>query len=543
MPGSTGFTWATAETLTSFLAQIQPLAVADREVIVEQAILLLSNYYVHLPVKEKYYNIDPIGNLKNLQENLSNAKGDRLFHDEMCRIFSELRDLHTQYSLPGDYQKYAALLPFKVGVYCDDGKARYIVTDVQETYTPPDDCADFGVGAEVLTWNGLPIGDAVAAAADRTGGASEAARRARGLAAMTIRPMERQPPPDQTDVTITYRTADSERQLTCEWRVVEVALEQHDASLAHFTNLDHEGEIRRQASKQAYRPQVIAAEKNVAAGAPQQPYPDSGAVESLFPSIFHARAIAGTQVGYIRIFSFNVPTEDPDIEVLTRRFTGEFVRLLELMPPAGLILDVRGNGGGFMPMAEAILQTLTPNTITPQPLQLRATPAVVALSKTARDLADYAASLEAAGAAYSIAIPMSKPEWCNDIGQKYFGPVVLIVDARCYSATDAFAAGFQDHDIGKILGTSSSTGAGGANVWKLSEFPAVDGSGLVQPQPLGPSLRVALRRTLRVGPRAGIPVEDIGVVPDALHAVTCADLLEEDRDLLAHAVEMLEEKT
>ena len=41
----------------------------------------------------------------------------------------------------------------------------------------------------------------------------------------------------------------------------------------------------------------------------------------------------------------------------------------------------------------------------------------------------------------------------------------MVTDALCYSTTDIFAAGFQDHHIGPVLGTSGNTGAGGANVW------------------------------------------------------------------------------
>jgi Peptidase family S41 len=51
------------------------------------------------------------------------------------------------------------------------------------------------------------------------------------------------------------------------------------------------------------------------------------------------------------------------------------------------------------------------------------------------------------------------------LGQRYYGPVVLITNARCYSATDTFTAGFADHRIGTILGVGPNTGAGGANVW------------------------------------------------------------------------------
>ena len=41
-------------------------------------------------------------------------------------------------------------------------------------------------------------------------------------------------------------------------------------------------------------------------------------------------------------------------------FVAEFVRLVELLPQEGLILDVRGNGGGHIFASEFTLQTLTP---------------------------------------------------------------------------------------------------------------------------------------------------------------------------------------
>ena len=69
------------------------------------------------------------------------------------------------------------------------------------------------------------------------------------------------------------------------------------------------------------------------------------------------------------------------------------------------------------------------------------------------------------GAVYSRAFPITPDDFANEKGQKYHGPVVLVTDARCYSATDIFAAGFKDHGIGPILGVDDNTGAGGANVW------------------------------------------------------------------------------
>jgi hypothetical protein len=120
--------------------------------------------------------------------------------------------------------------------------------------------------------------------------------------------------------------------------------------------------------------------------------------------------------------------------------------------------------------------------------------------------------------------------------------VILIIDALCYSTTDIFAAGFQDHKVGKILGVHQHTGAGGANVWDYGLL------GQVLPArftalPQGATFRVALRRSTRVGQNAGVPVEDLGVQPDELHLLTRRDLLEGSVDLIQKAADMLTTQT
>ena len=52
-------------------------------------------------------------------------------------------------------------------------------------------------------------------------------------------------------------------------------------------------------------------------------------------------------------------------------------------------------------------------------------------------------------------------------------------------------------------------------------------------------MRVSLRRTLRVGDRAGQPVEDLGVMRDEAHRMTRDDLLNSNRDLLNRAGALL----
>ncbi|HLL46189.1 MAG TPA: S41 family peptidase, partial [Longimicrobiaceae bacterium] len=262
------------------------------------------------------------------------------------------------------------------------------------------------------------------------------------------------------------------------------------------------------------------------------------------PVVFHARrlAIDGRSRAYVRIRTFAV--SDPDA------FVQEFIRLLGLLPQDGLLLDVRGNGGGHIFAAERLLQTLTPGPIEPERLQFISTGGTLELCRRNRkppiDLSSWVGSLEQAvltGSTYSQALPITDPGSCNQIGQRYHGPVVLLIDGRCYSATDIFAAGFQDHGIGPIVGTSPTTGAGGANVWGhdlLHLLYSGEGSPL-RPLPHKMGMRIAIRQTLRVGPRAGTLLEDFGVAPepDRIHRTTRRDLLESDADLLEFAAKLL----
>jgi hypothetical protein len=149
------------------------------------------------------------------------------------------------------------------------------------------------------------------------------------------------------------------------------------------------------------------------------------------------------------------------------------------------------------------------------------------------------------GATFSGAFPITPEDEANALGQQYHGPVLLITDARCYSATDIFAAGFQDHHIGPILGVDTNTGAGGANVWtqsllkQLLEIPPPEANSPYKELPKGAGMRVSIRRTLRVGPLAGTPVEDLGVTPDVLHRLTRNDVLSDNVDLLERAGQLV----
>jgi hypothetical protein len=211
-----------------------------------------------------------------------------------------------------------------------------------------------------------------------------------------------------------------------------------------------------------------------------------------------------------------------------------------------LILDVRSNPGGNILSGEHLLQLFTDRQIEPEPVCLRNTTGTLAFAKH-EDLKQWRPSIELAvetGAQYSQYFPLSDPSSVNSIGRRYPGKVVLLTDASCYSTTDFFAAGFQDHEIGPVIGYDQATGAGGANVWThslLSQFlPPENGSSNGKPSPLQPlprkmSMRVSFRRSSRVGTRAGLPLEDLGVQCEMLHRKTRRDVFEDAADLYESA--------
>jgi hypothetical protein len=102
-----------------------------------------------------------------------------------------------------------------------------------------------------------------------------------------------------------------------------------------------------------------------------------------------------------------------------------------------------------------------------------------------------------------------------------------------------FVAAFQDNGIGPVLGTAGRTGAGGANEWDEASLGQLLHPGGWPPLPGGANMTLAVRRSLRVGRRAGQPIEDLGTVPDEVHLLTRADLLEDCKDLLARAADLL----
>lgn len=534
-----------------FLASVEPLTIAERRTIVDQALRLFEETYVHSQQKQAMYAVSPVQRLKLLRYRLE-IVNERSFHEEMISTFMSVHDLHTNYVLPSPYNQSTALLPFEIREFFNGDTVIYVVWRVVQGFQHP----TFKPGVSVTHLNGVPIARAVELNARREAGSNADANHARGLERLTLRPLMMSLPPDEEWADVRYITAEgAATEQRFGWLVVTQPSQ--DTGMSPVTSaaapvekwmlaqgVDIQTQAMNEVKKHLFDQKQVRIEASVLSSLRTRSIKSMGGPDfntmSEMPQVFQfeVKKTAHGDRAYIRILTFNA--QDP------QAFVAEFIRILKLLPQNGLILDVRGNGGGNILAGEMLLQTLSPIPVEPERFHFITTPRMIQLVNSVPQwFARWAPSMNRAlltGAMFSQGLPFEDPAEYNRIGRQYFGKVVLLTDAFCYSATDAFSAGFQDHGIGPVLGNHASTGAGGANVfdWQLitNLFSSFSTDQAFQLLPKGAALRVAIRRATRVGKNAGEPLEDLGVEPDHLHRPTLNDLLDGDRDLFDRAGEL-----
>lgn len=507
----------------------------SRRLIADQAALVVDGFYVHLWQKRALYGIDPGRRLQLLRRRAASMP-DVEFHAELQAVLADLQDLHTLYSLPFPYWQIASL-GFLLERCWDGDQVRWVASHVRADMVGRR--SKLVTGAEITHWNGMPIAVAVARNADREPGSNSSARFARGLESMTQRVLLLSPMPDEDRVDLRFTVDGAVRESRVHWQLVpfeDIALASDDDE----PPVPLDGDVARTARRGFDRRTTAVQKVKKALFAPPDDQVDAEEIATEWTGVLRARRVttpSGT-FGHLRIYTFGQAFTD---------FVLEVARLLDEMPRDGLILDVRGNGGGVIFGTEGLLQLFTPGRIQPEPFQMISSDETAALCRhVPDDYGPWAASVDeaiATGAQYSGAIPISTADEVNGIGQRHHGPVLLVTDALCYSATDMLAAGFQDHGIGTVLGVDDHTGAGGANVTGVGALLFSWPGSPFEPLPHGTDLSLSIRRSLRVGPHAGQPLEDFGVVPDERHRLTRRDVLDHNVDLLARAGELPAEQT
>jgi hypothetical protein len=564
------------------------LTAPEQALILDQAEALLGNIYPHLPFKPADFPkadppVDPLGDIQKLRARMQ-ASGGALaeldFHCATLKIFASVRDPHTTYTLPAFYQGAVAFLPFRLGFYIDEtGKARYHITAVMQGFVHP----TFMPGSELLPSPGGPdLAVLLIQAAALTPGANAAGQQLRGLARLTVVPVATAGTNlwagDWTgsDAKFNYLTPliAQPQSITFPWGVARAtglsqtvppqafSLSPDLCASQTASNLLWNPQARWPQAPQGVISSALGVLKSVEAAVlpPPQAPAAAAANVSVFPDVFAFQTTSGIspgsgidpahitapsspakKFGYIAIQIFNTSIPFG----LTDALLNEFRRILTLLQPEapdGLIVDIRGNPGGDIAAAEGMLQMLAPATVTPVNFHLANTPAALKVLNAIAAMSN-PPSLPSPLTAWlndrnGIPLPAGPPltsgqPLTTDLGlpgQAYQGPVVLMVDALTYSAADMFAAGFADNRIGKIIGPDATTGGGGASMWthdQLSQFlSALPGAAIsLQALPHGADMSLAFLRCSRIGPSAGVPIEDRGVQPDIVCPRTLQDML------------------
>ncbi len=544
---------AAAASLTGPFLSAGSLTISERRQLIDGIQTVLEGVYTHLPLKRARYGFDPVQRLSILRTEAMELTDDA-FHGELADIVTRLRDAHTRYAGPAALSSKVAALPFLVEMIGSASSPTYIVTKVGQGLD-----AAFKPGVELEYWNGVPIDRAVQRHSDSEVGGRPDSQRAWAVQSLTLRSLRYGPPPDEHWVVVGYRTASrgaASKEIKIPWQVIDPSqiapiLEggptgRAAKALRMTRAVDPAAEAVRRAKMLLFAPAALtgeqAASPETGPASPRRRKAKAGPIPTTLTQTLRVSAIdaPGGPYGYLRIWGFDAAPSP---------FITELLRLIPLLPDNGLIIDIRGNPGGFILSSEFALQLFTPNRIEPTRFSALATPftrEIAGIGDLAVELAPWKRSLEAAvrnGELYAQTLPISDPDLCNVIGQQYGGPVVLVGDSTTYSAGDLFAAGFVDNGIGPFVCVGNATGAGGANVWNYADLrKALARSSAALPAlPDGIDLSFSFRRATRARASEGLQIEDVGVEGTS-YALTRDDLLKGNRDLLARCVAALREQ-
>src|ERR1044072_1477600 len=105
----------------------------------------------------------------------------------------------------------------------------------------------------------------------------------------------------------------------------------------------------------------------------------------------------------------------------------------------------------------------------PSRFQFRVTSATRAMVKATKSFDAWRHSFEesfATGEPFTKGFPIEGTDGdANKVGQRYFGPVVVVTDPLAFSTADMFVAGFIDHKIGRVICIDQNMAAAGGNNW------------------------------------------------------------------------------
>ncbi len=421
----------------------------------ERAATVLERFHCDLPAIRLTHGLCPVAELRALvgsvtpdapfESRLQGPVCSRRASERVFEILARAGDRHTTAFRSAGAESWSIPLCLEDALV---GERRAVCVAAGST-------PDLEVGSVVTHWNGVPIERALAARAGQVAGSHPAARRALALRSLT------------------GRTSGNMLEPQAEWVDVTFAAPGGPARTRRF----------------GWRPSGLAVGASVGARAAEAGH--TAAEPDAKQSSFPAQASWGwlsreEKIGRLRLRRM---VEVEELEGL-RDWLGR-VR--------GLVLDLRGNGGGAVETSDWLLGLLGGSAPPRRQLfQFRDT-------RATRDM------LARHGAWRSWAEP-SEPGWLAPrpiTAVEALDPagalprvewVVVLVDALTYSAAELLAAGLRQRRGALLVGPDPATGGGGANAWS---YPTL--------QQLHPTAQVALERRATEATWAGAATRDAAV--------------------------------
>ena len=509
---------------------------------------VLGEWNPNLFVYRNVAGTDPSVRLRRYARTITRGTSSFEFQNTMGNIFRAAHDSHTSYFLPAPFSQSQARLGFEAQVFYVKGdndkegnpRRRYVVDDIMQSLIPTN--LSFGVGAELLTYNGNSIDAAVLAAGRLSYGANLGAQVAEGVRYISSRQLIVHPVPGSAAVKIGYRTAGgSKGSITLPWLFMRTR-DRGGAAAAAMIPRRHKRGAATGEDDLVWRGgrNESKIEIEIPANAPTAPETvrvaesqrQTIAVAREFQAVFFAETI-GTKAGRIGHLQIKTFVAKSNSAILN-----ELARLLRAMPARGLVVDIRNNGGGSFVFAEDAANVITGGVAPGFPGSWRGTALVRDAFLSLGDVGDGESSvLAAVQSAITVREPMSGPTLPLfqrnelDTGGFYGGPIVTLTDASTYSAADMFTALQVDLRLSSVVGMDAATGGGGAGVIDyenlVNNYPKVF-------TPLGTdagTFRTAQYRFFRYGINKGALIESVGVAPNMRYFRTRDDVLNRDCDL------------
>lgn len=438
------------------VAHVYPIP--ERRRIVEQIRLVLRDYFVHLDMKRSQFGFDPVRALDRL-EPVAAELSDEDFHQSILQVITRTRDRHLVFygRRPNGV---SAVLPFDIERCWIDDAETYVITRIEDGYSP----AHLRVGAIVTHWNGTLIARQIRLNANLFDAGNEPGLLARAIEFLTQRPLARFAWPADSWVDLRFEVEGQVQEERFEWSGFDVGL----VPLTHAIGrnvVGFGGDLELFQQQQTKRAQFARQSFDTAARNKEEAAGDGIPVIIGSKRNFDFGSVTTEygNYGYFRLRHFRADGVD-DIAF-------NVIDALAQIPQTGLVIDMRGNSGGYIAAGERLLQLFTPRRIVPTRFQFRVTEGTRRMMGASSYFERWRQSFEEAhltGEAFSQGYPIEgTDEDANQLGQHYFGPVVVVTDALALSTADMFVAGFIDHQIGRVICIDKNMAAAGGNNWRF----------------------------------------------------------------------------